>query len=171
MPAVGVEPTTLRLKGGYSTIELHQPSGARTSDRGVRNGRNEDVFVFLTLPFRTPSSAIRAAKGSGGWNRTNTSAFRARRSTVKPYPGISASQYGEKDSNLHVTGFKDRWPTVSPSPCACSSGGRIRTCIMRFNRAPPYRSAPHRCDLLDEMQRGRASLAVMPGPRWTPGSL
>lgn len=25
MPAVGVEPTTIRLKGGYSTIELHQP--------------------------------------------------------------------------------------------------------------------------------------------------
>jgi hypothetical protein len=24
VPAVGVEPTTLRLKGGYSAIELHQ---------------------------------------------------------------------------------------------------------------------------------------------------
>jgi hypothetical protein len=26
VPAVGVEPTTIRLKGGYSAIELHQPS-------------------------------------------------------------------------------------------------------------------------------------------------
>ncbi len=40
VPAVGVEPTTIRLKGGYSTIELHQL---------VQNQETEANLVFFCL--------------------------------------------------------------------------------------------------------------------------
>ena len=35
--------------------------------------------------------------------------------------------------------------TARPTKDSCSSGGRNRTCRLRFNRASPYHSAPHRC--------------------------
>ena len=46
-------------------------------------------------------------------------------------------------SRTFIAGFKDRGLAVSRS-LSVSSGGRTRTCTLRFNRAPPYHSAPHR---------------------------
>jgi hypothetical protein len=63
--------------------------------------------------------------------------------------------YGEKDSNLHVTGFKARWPTVSPSPCMCSSRGRNRICIVCLNRSTAYHSAHTTVLLVATLQRSQ----------------
>lgn len=91
-------------------------------------------------------------------------------------PGMlppSVPKYREKDSNLHHrVQSPASWPLDDPCvPDRPSSGGRTRTCTIRFNRASPYRSAPHRCRCYFTPTRAtsRAASSGFLTPAITPG--
>jgi hypothetical protein len=151
VPRQGIEPCVCRLKAGGFAIEACEARvlRARNLERGVRNESPWPLLVFGSA-LRVPSSSFAVRPGSGGRNRT--CGVRLQRAASVPAlnpPEHKPSCRGWNRTSAIRLQRAATVPTLNPrqwrdAAVALSSGGRNRTYKMRFNRAPPYHSAPHR---------------------------
>ncbi len=129
VPRQGIEPCVCRLKAGGFAIEACE----------------------VARQFRGLESNQRRPPSKGG----------IRTSTESPGPKVTVAEAGIEPATSTFRGWH-QLPALNPrhrssrpvarkaglhgrSTESTSSGGRNRTYKLRFNRAPPYHSAPHRC--------------------------
>ena len=140
VPAAGVEPAPPRLQGGALPVELH-----RDHEPVPRQGIEPCVCRLKAGGFAI--EACEASPSSGGWNRTSAVHLQRVASVPARNPPESINQLPRLESNQRRPPSEGGISTSTESSAvqATSSGGRNRTYKLRFNRAPPYHSAPHRC--------------------------
>ena len=138
VPATGVEPVPPRFQRSAST-ELASPGNHRSAGGGNRTHncplkRRGLCLLSYTSKFRELESNQRPPASKAG-NGTSTES-----------PGMNFDQLPRQESNLRRPPSEGGISTSTEPPAKqSSSGGRNRTYKLRFNRASPYHSAPHRC--------------------------
>ena len=140
VPAAGVEPAPPRFQHGASTV-LASPGCPPVPRQGI-----EPCVCRL----KAGGFAIEACEASSqfrGWNRTSASRLQRAVSVPARNPPERTNRVAGAGIEPASSTFRGWHPYQHgiPGKTSTSSGGRNRTYIMRFNRAPPYHSAPHRC--------------------------